>query len=310
MALQSRFRRLKQRRDKPMTARPRSVASVLTHSATEPTSSVERACRILRALSDPGVTRLTDIALATGLDKTTVLRVVEVLMRDGFVVRDAQTKHYSLGAELLVLGAAALARFDPRPLVRPSLLRLTGTFEDSVILSIPSGIESLCVDVEEGRFPIRANYLSVGSRRPLGAGAGSLALLAWMPDAERQAALAVIAPQLQQRYPRITIDLLETRAREARERGYAVLLDVVVERMGGIAAPILGADGRPVAAISIAALNDRITSREAELAKALKRECATCEVLWSGAAHQSARATRTTRTTRTTAAGGRRSPVH
>ena len=49
-------------------------------------------------------------------------------------------------AELLVLGAAALARFDPRPRVRPSLLRLTGTFEDSVILSIPSGIESLCVE--------------------------------------------------------------------------------------------------------------------------------------------------------------------
>lgn len=288
-----------------MAARPRSVASVLTHSAAEPTSSVERACRILRALSDPGVTRLTDISLATGLDKTTVLRVVEVLMRDGFVVRNPQTKHYSLGAELLVLGAAALARFDPRPLVRPSVLRLTGTFEDSVILSIPSGIESLCVDVEEGRFPIRANYLSVGSRRPLGVGAGSLALLAWMPDAERQAALAVIGPQLQ-RYPRITPELLEARALEARERGYAVLLDVVVERMGGIAAPILGADGRPVGALSIAALNDRITTREAELAKALKRECATCEVLWSGAAHQSAVASRAVGA----GAGARRGRVH
>jgi DNA-binding IclR family transcriptional regulator len=283
-----------------MALRPRSATSVLANSTTEPTSSVERACRILRALSDPGVTRLTDIAVATGLDKTTVLRLVEVLMRDGFVVRDAQTKHYSLGAELLVLGAAALARFDPRPLVRPSLLRLTGHFEDSVILSIPSGIESLCVDVEEGRFPIRANYLSVGSRRPLGVGAGSLALLAWMPEAERQAALAVIAPQLK-RYPRITPKLLETHALEARERGYAVLLDVVVERMGGIAAPILGADGRPVAAISIAALNDRITSREVELAKALKRECATCEVLWSGAAHQSTQASR---------GAGRRAAVH
>ena len=141
---------------------------MLAQRAVEPTSSVERACRILRALSDPGVTRLTDIAVATGLDKTTVLRLLEVLMRDGFVVRDTHSKHYSLGAELLVLGAAALARFDPRPLVRPALLRLTGQFEDSVILSIPSGIESLCVDVEEGRYPIRANYLSIGSRRPLG----------------------------------------------------------------------------------------------------------------------------------------------
>lgn len=286
-----------------MALRPRAASSVLADSATEPTSSVERACRILRALSDPGIARLTDIAAATGLDKTTVLRLLEVLMRDGFVVRDAASKQYRLGAELLVLGAAALARFDPRPLVRPSLLRLTGRFEDSVILSIPSGVESLCVDVEEGRFPIRANYLSVGSRRPLGVGAGSLALLAWMPEAERKAALAVIAPQLK-RHPRITSKLLEAHAREARERGHAVLLDVVVERMGGIAVPILGADGRPVAAISIAALSDRITSREAELAQALKRECATCEVLWSGAAHHGALATRSTQT------GGRRARMH
>ncbi len=274
-----------------MALRPRTVSSQLVSSGTEPTSSVERACRILRAMSDPGVARLTDIAVATGLDKTTALRLLEVLMRDGFVVRDAQTKHYSLGAELMVLGAAALARFDPRPLVRPSLLRLTGSFEDSVILSLPSGVESLCVEVEEGRFPIRANYLSVGSRRPLGVGAGSLALLAWMPERERQAALVAIAPQLI-RYPRITPALLEAHATQARERGYAVLLDVVVERMGGIAVPILGVDGRPVGAISIAALNDRISSREAELARALQRECATCEVLWSGAAHQSAIAAR------------------
>jgi DNA-binding IclR family transcriptional regulator len=277
-----------------MIVRARGVPSVLTHSRGEPTSSVERACRILRALSDPGVARLTDIALATGLDKTTVLRVLEVLIRDGFVVRDAQSKHYGLGAEMLVLGAAALARFDPRPLVRASLLRLAGSYEDSAILSIPSGIESLCVDMEQGCFPIRANYLSVGSRRPLGVGAGSLALLAWMPSAEREAALETIAPQLLH-YPRITPELLDARVREARERGYVMLLDVVVERMGGIAAPILGADGRPVGAISLAALSDRITSREAELAQALQRECATCEVLWSGAAHQSRISARTAR---------------
>ena len=50
----------------------------------------------------------------------------------------------------------------------------------SAVLSLPSGIESLCIDVEEGTYPIRANYLRVGSRRPLGVGAGSLALLAWL----------------------------------------------------------------------------------------------------------------------------------
>jgi DNA-binding IclR family transcriptional regulator len=266
----------------------RPIAPVLRKTMSETTSSVERSCRILRALSDPSVDRLTAIALATALDKATVSRVLEVLVRDGFVERDALTKRYTLGAELLVLGSAALKCFDPKPVARPSLLRLAGSFEDTVILSLPSGVESLCVDVLEGRFPIKANYLTVGSRRPLGVGAGSLALLAWMPQEERQAALAVIGPQLQ-RYPRLDAELLERHARKARDQGYVVMLDAVVERMGGIAAPVLGPDGRPVAAISIAALSDRIVSREAELAKALRRECRVCEVRWSSARGDGAR---------------------
>ncbi len=248
----------------------------------DPVSAVEKACRVLRVMSDAKVTRLTDIASGAGLDKATTLRLLETLARNAFVVRDAQTKRYSLGAELLVLGAATLNRFDPRPVVRPSLLRLAGSFEDTAILSIPSGSESLCVELEYGRYPIRANYLEVGTRRPLGVGAGSLALLAWLPDAERQAVMATLATRLD-RHPRISIGLLEERVRDARSRGHVVLLDVVVERMGGIAVPILGADKRPVAAISIAALTDRITSREAAMAQALRREAAACEVLWSEA---------------------------
>jgi len=85
------------------------------------------------------------------------------------------------------------------------------------------------------------------------------------------------------RYPRITTRLLERHILVSRKKGYAVLLDVVVERMGGIAMPILGTDGRPVAAISIAALTDRITSREEALAAALKREVSECEACWNGA---------------------------
>ena len=246
------------------------------------TSSVERALRVLRVMSEGGGVRLTDIAAAADLDKATALRLLDVMAREGFVTRDAVSKQFTLGPELTVLGAAALRRFDPRPLARPSLMRLAGIFQDTVLLSMRSGVESLCLDVEEGSYPIRANYLTVGSRRPLGVGAGSLALLAWMPDDEREAALEILSGQLE-RYPRITPTLLRERIAQARKCGYAVLLDVVVERMGGIGVAILDPQGRPVAALSIASLNERILTREAALAHALVREATVCQVRWAEA---------------------------
>ena len=247
----------------------------------ETVTSVAKSCRILRALTQLQPTRLTDIAQATGLDKATVLRLSEALAREGFVVRDPETKLYRGGPELQLAGAAALARSDIRTIVRPSLVRLAGVFEDTAILSIPSGVESMCVDLELGRYPIRANYLEIGSRRLLGVGAGSLALLAFMPERERDAALDIVVAQLQctQRYPRIDRALLQAKIAEAAACGHAVLLDVVVERMGGIGMPLMGPEGRPVAAISIAALSDRIVERRAELATALRREAAVCEAL-------------------------------
>lgn len=242
------------------------------------TSSVQRACRILQVLSDTRNARLTDIATAAGQDKATTLRLLDTLGREGFVVRDPVTKRYAPGPEAFVLGAAAASRFDLRPIARPSLIRLASTFEDSAILSVARGAEAVCVDVEPGSFPIRATYLEVGSRRPLGAGAGSLALLSWMPDSEIDALMPTILAGLG-RYPRITRRTLASHIAASRERGYAVMLDLVVDKMGGVAMPILGRDGRPVAAISIAGLTERIVSRQEALAEALRREIATCAAI-------------------------------
>jgi DNA-binding IclR family transcriptional regulator len=151
------------------------------------------------------------------------------------------------------------------------LVRLAALSGDTVLLSTRHGLESVCVDREFGSFPIRANYLELGSRRPLGAGAGSVALLAWLPDEEVKTVLTLLAPVFKKRYPRISLELLETEISAARERGYAMLLDVVVDQMGGMAVPILGGDGKPIAAISIAGLTGRISTRISLLAPALKK---------------------------------------
>ena len=238
------------------------------------TNSAQKVCRILRVLSTPQPLRLADLCAESGLNKASTLRLLETLIEEGFVQRDAASKRYALGAEALVLGVAMQGRDHIRDRARPALVRLAALSGDTLLLSTRHGLESVCVDREFGSFPIRANYLELGSRRPLGAGAGSLALLAWLPDDEVDTVLNLLAPVFRKRYPRIGRELLMTEIALARQRGYTLLLDVVVDQMGGIGVPILGGDGKPIGAISLAALSQRISNRLPLLVPALKKAAA------------------------------------
>jgi DNA-binding IclR family transcriptional regulator len=238
---------------------------------TSPTNSVQKACRILRSLSTPNKGRLTEIATATCINKATALRILEILAQEGYVRRDDATKTWSLGEEAYVIAASLTRPEDVRGQFRAQLVRLAAKSGDSVLLSIRTGMEAVCVDRELGDFPIRANYLDVGSRRPLGVGAGSLALLAWASDAEIEAILPLIKPRLS-RYPKMSIRLIEQEIERSRKRGFTLVLNLLVDRMGAVGVPVLGANGQPIAALSIAALSDRIASRLDQLVAWLQEE--------------------------------------
>lgn len=234
-------------------------------------SSAQKVCRILKTLSSPTPQRLTDISNGSGVNKATALRLLEEMMDEGFVQRDQASKRYTLGEEAITLSLAMQGRDSIRDRARPAILRLADMCGDTVLLSRRSGLDAVCVDREFGSFPIRANYLDLGMRRPLGVGAGSLALLAWLPDEEIDAVLELNQTAIEKKHPLMSIELIKEEVARSRERGYAMLLDVVVRQMGGIGVPIFGRDGRPFASLSIAALTDRIVSRSETLVTELKK---------------------------------------
>ena len=244
--------------------------------------SIEKACRILKAMTDPRHSRLTDIAAYCGMEKSTAMRVLEALIREDLVRRDPVSKRYVFGHEMGRIGACAQERFDWSALAHDSLVRLADKFEDTALLSVLSGIESVCVDVQLGSYPLQANYQQRGSRRTLGVGAGGVALLGAMTDAEREAALSQIRPRLDH-FPALDAQALDERIKAAQRDGYAMLLDAVVPNIGG-AGVVIRDRGRPVAALSVTALTERITSREKELAAALRREAGLIEAELAAAA--------------------------
>lgn len=231
-------------------------------------------------MTDPRHVRLTDIAEYSGLDLSTTLRILKELEGQNFIERDPLTKQYVLGPQVYAMHHAMVAGMDLKAEARPALIRLSRLFGDTVILSAPMGWESVCIDLCFGDYPIRANYLHVGSRRPLGVGAGSLALLMAMSNAERQAVMPAVQACMSKRYPLYSTNYLNEQLQHASNRGYAMLLEVVIQKMGGLGLAIKGPNGQPIAALSIAALTERIVSREHELAAALQEEVHAIEQAW------------------------------
>ncbi|WP_163025831.1 IclR family transcriptional regulator [Chachezhania antarctica] len=233
--------------------------------------TIGRASMVLKVLSegDSGGMRLSDVALAIGLGKSTVSRILRALIDVGYVETDASGKRYRLGYCLFNLGNAA-RRFHIIELARPALARLAVATGDTIFLSLRDGDQAHCVDRQTGAYPIRTLTLSVGDRRPLGVGAGSLALLAFEPEAEID---RIIATTQEARRPFAAFgdDALRGMISASRARGYVVNDGHIVSAMNAVGVPVIDADGRVAAALSVAAIRERVEPPRLEELVALLR---------------------------------------
>lgn len=222
--------------------------------------------------------RLTDVVEATGLGTATVHRLLAGLATHGFIDHDKAANRYFIGLQLVAWAAAATERYGLAPFVDRSLERLCGETGDTVYFSLLSGMDSVCVDRREGGYPIKTLTLSVGDHRPLGVGAGSLALLAFQLPAERQRILA--ADETRRLSYGIATDFLAEAIERSRACGYALNGGWLIPGMSAIGAPIRRGDGQAVAALSIAAITTRLSGERLEkIAASLTAEAAKIEEL-------------------------------
>lgn len=219
--------------------------------------SLDRTLAVLRAVAAAGPhgARLAEVSAASGLSRSTAHRFLGALAQAGLLESDGAVFH--LGLALCSLGAAAANRYELRDLALPAMQRLAARTGDTVYLSLRDGAAAVCVERIEGAFPIRTLTLDVGDRRPLGVGAGSLALLAFRPDAEVEATLAALGPALAA-YPAFDAAVLRDLVAETRWQGHAFNDQRVVEGMSAVGVPLVGADGAAVAALSVAAISSRL----------------------------------------------------
>jgi DNA-binding IclR family transcriptional regulator len=235
--------------------------------------SLERALSILQHLGSAGEEglRLLDLQEKTGLARPTVHRLLATLVERGFAVRGTESHRYYLGPELAVLGWSVLNRVDLREVCQPEVYELAQETGDTAFLTVRSGYDTVCIDRRMGPYPIRAFSVDIGSRRPLGVGAGGVALLASLEEREAEEICAAIAPRLGA-YSNVSAATIKEAVAACRRNGYAVSDGLVMKGIRGLALTVRDPKGWPVAAVSIAAVRERITaSRLPALVDALGR---------------------------------------
>jgi DNA-binding IclR family transcriptional regulator len=246
----------------------------MTDSPT--TAGASRLFAVIRELakSQDSGSRVTHVARALGLTQATTHRLLQSLAAEGIVEQDPRSKLYRLGIEFFALAAQAGNPGDLRSLCRPTLLRLCASLGDSIFLLARSGFDAVCLDRSEGPFPIRSFTGDVGGRVALGVGQGALAILAFLPEAEREEVIRFNLSRVRA-YGVYDEVYLRTEIERVRQSGFASRSTGLLEGMAGVAVPILDREGRAVAALAVGTIADRLNAdRLPTVVELLKREAA------------------------------------
>ena len=223
---------------------------------------LDRALHILDHLrQSPQGRSLTEVSRALGFPKNTVHRILNTLAAHDYVRRDEATLLYTLSRKM---AAIAYDSAQDHSLLENSLdimRRLRDATQETVVISILDRREGLVLEQVQSSHPFRF-VCDPGTRQLIYASASTKAILAFLPDHERDAALKGVA------FKRLTATTITSRAKfdaalaEVRHARYGVDHAEALDGVHCVAAPIFNHQGFPVAALTITGPAERIPASQ------------------------------------------------
>jgi IclR family transcriptional regulator, pca regulon regulatory protein len=213
--------------------------------------AVARAFRLLEVFSGPVRSySLAQLAAAAGMDKSSAQRLAHTLLGLGYLER--QDTGLRPGRRLLER-AADFSRWDRlTQLALPVLGELNRQRQEAVDISRFEGTSMIYLARLHSLH--RAFHPQiVGMRVPTYCTSTGRAALSALPEAEALAILEASDRRAHTAHTLTDTGAILDKVREARRLGYALTPEEYMPGEVGIAAPVLDADGRPVAAVRITA---------------------------------------------------------
>jgi DNA-binding IclR family transcriptional regulator len=226
--------------------------------------SVQRALDILGLLTaDRPIISIREIVDATGLAKTTVLRMVSTLEHSGLLW--ATPSGYTAGPGLWRWAHLVQHSWELPPDTQRLMRELAARRRETVNVYVARNIYRVCIAQHEGPQPLR-HVVHVGDELPMWAGASAKILL-------RDASPGLLERiALSSPYGPGHVKRLREWIDEATVQGFAESHGEREAGLSAVAAPIVGRSGNVIAALALSGPTIRFTeTRVAEFAADLKQ---------------------------------------
>lgn len=217
--------------------------------------TTETSLEIIEALREFEEVRLDELARRIGLAESTAHRHLSSLQRYGYVVKEGD--RYRIGLKFLTVGGESRRRIPAYPAIKEKVDHLANQTDERAQFIVREGVERVYVYTETGESAVQTGA-HTGRRGPINSSAAGKAILANIPQRERDAVIDALS--LERTGPNTITDPEELREQLAtiRERGVAVNLEETTAGVHAIGAVVTGRSDEVIGAISVSGPATRI----------------------------------------------------
>lgn len=222
--------------------------------------SIEKALQVLKSFSFSSRTlSLTQLSKTTGLNKTTVLRILRTLEKHNFVQAVSEDGKYTIGVEVYKLGNVFFHGLDLEKKARPHLTKLANELKKTIHLCVLDEDRALYLDkIESDEQTVRIMTSKKGGHAPLHCTGVGKTLLASQPDARKKAILNNLELERFTKNTITAMDVLKRELDKIQKQGYALDLEEREDDVVCVAAPVRNMDGDVIASVSISGLAHQV----------------------------------------------------
>ncbi|WP_421842171.1 IclR family transcriptional regulator [Marinobacter algicola] len=214
--------------------------------------SVETGFRVLEVLIATETTlSLKSLAERTGIPPSNVHRYLVSFIRTGLVEQCSDSGRYCLGRMALQMGMAALNRLDPIEIASKALRDLVDEVDQTALLAVWSERGPVVVRWIRSSRPVILNVY-VGAILPVLTSSAARVFMAFMSPSIRDATLHDALARLEPRTSaRFDMGRLRAQIDDARRNQLARVEGGVVPGLRAVSAPVIDAQGDPVASMTL-----------------------------------------------------------